>query len=165
VGLVYDYHLADAITQLDMHVAGTPLRLEGEYVRNMAYHRADAFGPNIGLNRLVNNFGSGDVTEGTYKSGPVGWMVRTTLGHPQPTEANDWNVVFGYKYLQPDAVVDGLNDPDFHLGGTNAKGFVLSGSFGLNKYTWISARYFNAKQVFGPPLSIDVIQLEMNARF
>ncbi|HEY4145955.1 putative porin [Pinirhizobacter sp.] len=165
VGLVYDYHLADAITQLDMHVAGTPLRLEAEYVRNMSYHSADAFGPNIGLNRLVNNFGSGDITADSYKSGPVGWMLRATLGHPQPTEVNDWNVVFAYKYLQPDAVVDGLNDPDFHLGGTNAKGFVFSGSYGLNKYTWLSARYFNAKQVYGPPLSIDVIQLEMNARF
>jgi len=29
----------------------------------------------------------------------------------------------------------------------------------------LSLRYFNAKEVFGPPLSIDVFQLEMNARF
>jgi hypothetical protein len=165
VGLVYDYRLADAMTQFDMKIAGTPFRVEGEYVRNMAYHSAEAFSDSIGLNRLVNNFGAGDFTADNYKSGPVGWMLRTTLGNPTPNSANDWNVVFAYKYLQPDAVVDGLNDPDFHLGGTNAKGFVLSGSYGLSKYAWLSARYFNAKQVYGAPLKIDVFQLEMNARF
>ncbi|TCV91776.1 putative porin [Luteibacter rhizovicinus] len=165
VGLVYDYRLANATTQFDMKVADTPLRLEGDYVRNMAYHRRDAFRDSVGLGRLVNNFDSGAFSADTYKSGPVGWMMRATLGNPQPSGSNDWNVVFGYKYLQPDATVDGLNDPDFHLGGTNAKGFILSGSYGISKYAWISARYFNSKEVFGPPLSIDVFQLEMNARF
>jgi len=165
VGLVYDYHVADATTQLDMKVADTPLRLEADYLRNLAYHRRDAFSDSIGLARLVNNFGAGDVTEDTYKSGPIGWMVRATVGDPLPTSGGDWNVSFAYKYLQPDAVVDGLNDPDFRLGGTNAKGFIFSTSYGLSKNAWLSARYLNAKQVFGAPLSIDVIQLEMNARF
>jgi hypothetical protein len=165
VGLVYNYRLADATTQLDMRVADTPLRLEGDYVRNMAYHRADAFSGDVGLDRLVNNFGAGDFTADTYKSGPVGWMLRATLGNPSLNATKDWNVSFAYKYLQPDATLDGLNDPDFHLGGTNAKGFILTGSFGLTKYAWLSARYFNSKQVFGPPLSIDVFQLDMNARF
>ncbi|MBB3227626.1 hypothetical protein FHW69_002249 [Luteibacter sp. Sphag1AF] len=165
VGLVYNYRLANAITQFDMKAFDTPLRLEADYVRNLAYHRRDAFGPSVGLGRLVNNFDAGDFSENAYKSGPVGWMVRATLGTPTPKASSDWNVVFGYKYLQPDATVDGLNDPDFHLGGTNAKGFILSGSYGLTKYAWLSARYFNSRQVFGPPLSIDVFQLEMNARF
>lgn len=165
VGLVYDYHVANATTQLDLKVADTPLRLEGDYIRNMAYHRKDAFGPNVGLSRLVNNFGAGDFTEANYKSGPVGWMLRATLGNPNPDAAGDWNASVAYKYLQPDATVDGLNDPDFRLGGTNAKGFVLSGSYGLSKYAWLTVRYLNARQVFGAPLAIDVFQLEMNARF
>jgi hypothetical protein len=92
-------------------------------------------------------------------------MFRATLGNPDPHAAGDWNVSLAYKYLQPDATLDGLNDPDFHLGGTNAKGFILGGSYGISKYSWLSLRYFNAKEVFGPPLSIDVFQLEMNARF
>lgn len=164
-GLVYDYHVANATTQLDMKVADTPLRLEADYLRNMAYHRADAFRPDVGVNRLVNNFGAGDVSEATYKSGPIGWMVRATLGDVNPHAAGDWNVSLAYKYLQPDATLDGLADPDFHLGGTNAKGFILGGSYGVSKYSWLTLRYFNAKEVFGPPLSIDVFQLEMNARF
>ncbi|MDQ0008524.1 hypothetical protein J2T07_000683 [Luteibacter jiangsuensis] len=165
VGLVHDYHVADVNTQLDMKVAATPLRLEADYIRNMAYHRADAFRPSVGLNRLVNNFGAGDFSESSYKSGPVGWMVRATLGDVIPAAARDWNVSLAYKYLQPDATLDGLADADFHLGGTNAKGFVLTGSYGMSKYSWLSLRYFNAKEVFGPPLSIDVFQLDMNARF
>jgi hypothetical protein len=80
-------------------------------------------------------------------------------------KANDWNVTFGYKYLQPDAVLDGLTDPNFHLGGTNAKGFIVSADYGIAERTWLSARYFNAKQVFGPPLSIDVVQFEINSKF
>lgn len=165
VGLVYDYHVADANTRLDMKLADTPLRLEADYIRNMAYHRRDAFRGDVGLNRLVNNFGAGDFSENTYKSGPVGWMVRATLGDPIPQAAGDWNVALAYKYLQPDATLDGLTDADFHLGGTNTKGFFLGGSYGISPYAWLSARYFNAKEVFGPPLSIDVLQLEMNARF
>lgn len=165
VGLVYDYHVADANTRLDMKVADTPLRLEADYIRNMAYHRRDAFRGDVGLSRLVNNFGAGDFSESTYKSGPVGWMVRATLGDPDPHAAGDWNVALAYKYLQPDATLDGLTDADFHLGGTNTKGFFLGGSYGISPYAWLSARYFNAKEVFGPPLSIDVLQLEMNARF
>jgi len=165
VGLVYDYHVANATTQLDTKVAGTPLRLEADYARNLAYHRADAFRGDVGLNRLVNNFGAGDFRENAYKSGPVGWMLRATLGDVNPHAAGEWNVSLAYKYLQPDAVLDGLNDTDFHLGGTNAKGFILGGSYGVTPYAWLSLRYFNAKEVFGPPLSIDVFQLEMNARF
>ena len=165
VGLVYDYHVLNANTQLDMKVAGTPLRIEGDYVRNMAYHRRDAFRPDVGVGRLANNFGAGDLTADNYKSGPVGWMLRATLGNPDPSGAGDWNASVAYKYLQPDATVDGLNDPDFHLGGTNAKGFILSGSYGVSKYAWLTARYLNARQVFGAPLAIDVFQLEMNARF
>ncbi|WP_205287707.1 putative porin [Luteibacter yeojuensis] len=165
VGLVYDYHVADANTQLDMKVADTPLRLEADYIRNLAYHRRDAFRDDVGINRLVNNFGAGDFSENTYKSGPVGWMVRATLGDVNPHAAGDWNMALAYKYLQPDATLDGLTDTDFHLGGTNAKGFILGGSYGISPYAWLSARYFNAKEVFGPPLSIDVFQLEMNARF
>lgn len=165
VGLVYDYHVADANAQLDTKVADTPLRIEADYIRNMAYHRADAFRPDVGLNRLVNNFGAGDFSENTYKSGPIGWMLRATLGDVIPRASRDWNVSLAYKYLQPDATLDGLADADFHLGGTNAKGFILTGSYGVSKNAWLSLRYFNAKEVFGPPLSIDVFQLDMNARF
>ena len=168
VGLVYDYHLLNLTSQFDFSAGSTPVRVQADYVRNMAYHEKEAFKryPN-GLGQPVNNYeaSSSQTESGPYKSGPVGWLVRGILGNPSPMKANDWNVTFGYKYLQPDAVLDGLTDPNFHLGGTNAKGFIISADYGIAARTWLSARYFNAKQVFGPPLSIDVVQLEINTKF
>lgn len=168
VGLAYDYHLLNLTSQFDFAVGSTPVRVQADYVRNTAYHEREAFKryPD-GLGQPVNNYeaASSPTETGPYKSGPVGWLVRGVLGNPSPMKANDWNVTFGYKYLQPDAVLDGLTDPNFHLGGTNAKGFIVSADYGIAERTWLSARYFNAKQVFGPPLSIDVVQFEINSKF
>jgi hypothetical protein len=133
----------------------------------MAYHESTAFRYPNGLGQPVNNFQSSSDPNaaGVYKSGPVGWMIRGVVGNPTPMAANEWNVSLGYKYLQPDAVLDGLTDQNFHLGGTNAKGFILTADYGIAPNTWISARYFNSKEVFGPPLSIDVMQLEISSKF
>lgn len=168
VGLSYDYHLANVTSAFDFKIGETPARIQADYVRNMAYHAKDALTRYAnGLGTPVNNYDNGtSATEtGPYKSGPVGWLVRGILGNPNPMAANDWNVTFGYKYLQPDAVLDGLTDVNFHLGGTNAKGFIVTADYGIATRTWLSARYFNAKQVYGPPLSIDVVQLEINTKF
>ncbi|PMQ04089.1 hypothetical protein DyAD56_15475 [Dyella sp. AD56] len=168
VGLSYDYHLANITSTFDFKIGETPARIQADYVRNMAYHAKDALTRYAnGLGTPVNNYESStSATEsGPYKSGPVGWLVRGILGNPNPMAANEWNVTFGYKYLQPDAALDGLTDVNFHLGGTNAKGFIFTADYGIATRTWLSARYFNAKQVFGPPLSIDVVQLEINTKF
>lgn len=168
VGLSYDYHLANFTTMFDFKIGQTPARIQADYVRNMAYHARDALTRYAnGLGTPVNNYQDSDSPNetGPYKSGPVGWLVRGILGNPTPMAANDWNVTFGYKYLQPDAVLDGLTDVNFHLGGTNAKGFIFSADYGIATRTWLSARYYNAKQVYGSPLSIDVVQLEINAKF
>ena len=167
VGLAYNYHLANATSQFDFKVGQTPVRLQADYVRNMAYHESTAFRYPNGLGQPVNNFESSSDPNvaGPYKSGPVGWMIRGVVGNPNPMAANEWNVSLGYKYLQPDAVLDGLTDQNFHLGGTNAKGFILTADYGIAPNTWVSARYFNSKEVFGPPLSIDVMQLEISSKF
>ena len=70
-----------------------------------------------------------------------------------------------YKHLESDAVVDGFTDSDFHLGGTNAKGWISGVNFGLGKNTWLTARWLTANEISGPPLSIDVFQFDINARF
>ena len=92
------------------------------------------------------------------------FQVRT-IGEPDPSSKGQWNFTIAYKYLQPDATLDAFNDPDFHLGGTNARGYILGASYAVARDTWLSARYLSAKEVYGPPVSIDVLQLELNARF
>jgi hypothetical protein len=51
------------------------------------------------------------------------------------------------------------------MGGTNAKGYYLKASLGIFDGTWLSARWFSANEVYGPPLAIDVMQLELNAAY
>lgn len=167
VGLSYNYHIADLVNKLDFKVGETPIELQVEYERNMAYHMRTAFNryPN-GLGVPVNNYqGSSDGSNGPYKSGPVGWLLRGIIGNPHPMALNEWNIALGYKYLQPDAMLDGLTDQNFHLGGTNAKGFILTADYGIAQRTWLSVRYFAAKQVYGPPFTIDVVQFEVNTKF
>lgn len=168
VGLSYNYHVADLTNLVDFKIGETPMEIQAEYERNMAYHMIDAFNryPD-GLGLPINNYQSGttSTTNGPYKSGPVGWLLRGIIGNPHPMAANEWNIALGYKYLQPDATLDGLTDQNFHLGGTNAKGFILTADYGIAPRTWVSARYYDAKQVYGPPFTIDVVQLEISTKF
>ncbi|MEM8309982.1 putative porin, partial [Morganella morganii] len=68
-------------------------------------------------------------------------------------------------YIQPDALPDGFNDSTFHLGGTNAKGYILGASYGFDKRVYGTARWLSSDEVYGAPFSIDVLQLEVNTRF
>lgn len=168
VGLAYNYHIADLTNKVDFKIGETPMEIQAEYERNMAYHMREAFDrypDDLGI--PVNNYQGGPTadTTGPYKSGPVGWLVRGIVGNPHPSALNEWNVALGYKYLQPDATLDGLTDQNFHLGGTNAKGFILTADYGIAPGTWLSARYYGAKQVYGPPFTLDVVQFEISTKF
>lgn len=168
VGLSYNYHIADLLNKVDFKVGETPIEIQAEYERNLAYHARDAFDRYAdGLGIPINNYQSGATANSTgpYKSGPVGWLLRGIIGNPHPMAANEWNIALGYKYLQPDAMLDGLTDQNFHLGGTNAKGFILTADYGIAPRTWVSARYYGAKQVYGPPFTLDVVQFEISTNF
>ncbi|WP_407655454.1 putative porin [Burkholderia alba] len=164
-GLAYNYRLLDLKARWDTVVADrVKLRLDGEFVRNLAYNENKAFNA---ATPPVNNYESTSIntTRADYRSGPNGFMVKATIGEPDPSAKGQWNFAVAYKYLQPDATLDAFNDPDFHLGGTNARGYILSAAYAVARDTWLSARYLSAKEVYGPPVSIDVLQLELNARF
>ncbi len=62
-------------------------------------------------------------------------------------------------------MLDAFNDNDFHLGGTNAKGYFLYASYYFANNTWLDARWFSANEVFGSPYAIDVLQLEVQTKF
>jgi hypothetical protein len=99
------------------------------------------------------------------KSGPNAFMIRATYGDPEPYGFGQWNVELGYKHIAADAIPDAYTDADFHLGGTNAKGYFLIGTVGLYGGSNIQFRWFSADEVSGPPLSIDVGQIDLNAKF
>ena len=117
VGLSYNYNVLDDSGEFEMPLFGaTRGQLGADYARNLAYDPTAAF--SNPLVQVVTNF---DATAGggvgPYHSGPNAWLVKATIGYPRPGTQGDWNVVFGYKYIEPDAVLDAFNDHDFHLGG------------------------------------------------
>jgi hypothetical protein len=79
--------------------------------------------------------------------------------------SGSWRGAFGYRYLQRDAVMDAFNDEDFHLGGTDTKGYTITFDYWFNPRVWLRARYYSANEIDGPPLGIDVAQLDVNAQF
>lgn len=87
------------------------------------------------------------------------------MGRPEITKFGDWSTFFAYKYLERDAVMDAFTDSNFHLTGTDAKGWIAGGVFGLVKNTWLSARWLSSNAIDGPPYAIDVLLLDLNARY
>jgi hypothetical protein len=94
-----------------------------------------------------------------------GHQAALAVGMPKIKSSGDWQASVAYKYLEKDAVLDALTDSDFHLGGTNAKGFVASGSYGVDENVWLSLRWISTDQIDGAPLSIDTLQVDLNSRF
>lgn len=96
-----------------------------------------------------------------------GYQFKLTIGHPKfaYVEDNEWQMFVGYRYLERDAVLDAFTDSDFHLGGTNHKGYFIGGSYALFKNTWLSGKWMSSNEISGLPLSIDVFQLDLNAKF
>jgi hypothetical protein len=162
-GLLFKYEELDATSSFDLTLAPKEhLVITGDYVRNLAYdgslvnrYAAEGVFP-------ITNYNSGN---GTLESGPNAFMGRVLFGEPDPRERWEWNIAAGYKYLQPDAMLDAFTDYDFHLGGTNAKGYFVKASMGLFHNTWLQARWFSANQVYGPPLAIDVLQVDLYTAF
>jgi hypothetical protein len=153
-GLASAFHVLDLHAAFDITAIGpVPVRIEGDFIRNLAFHRADV------LARQVN------VTTGPYTPGGKGWLGNLLLGKPELHNFGDWNFSIGYRHLESDATVDGLADADFHLGGTNAKGYVMMGYFAFAHNTSIGVRWFSADTISGLPYSNDVLQFDINTSF
>ncbi|SHI25303.1 putative porin [Pollutimonas bauzanensis] len=161
VGLASEFNLLDLNLRWDARVMdGMGLRLSGNYVRNLAYKESKMWSRSAG--QIVTNLNNDDQIE----SGPNAWMLHAALGNGfDLREKGDWQVFAGYKYIQPDAMPDGYNDSTFHLGGTNARGYYLGGSYAFDKNVYGALRWSSSKEIYGAPMSIDVVQLEVNARF
>jgi hypothetical protein len=76
-----------------------------------------------------------------------------------------WEGFFFYRYLEADAVVDAFTWSDFALGATNTKGWYAGGSLGLYKNVWIRGRWLTSNEIYGPPVAIDTLQLDLNVAF
>jgi len=178
VGLTFDYDVLDLSSSVDVRLANERhLVLVGSYARNLAYKKGDlcrygAFGNPANFSEATPGNPGGLVCTppagsqpGRYVTGPNAYMGKVTYGHLNPYRWGEWNLGGGYKRLEADSVLDAYTDSDFHLGGTNAKGYFVNASIGLFEGANLEFRWFSANEVSGPPLSIDVGQIDLNVRF
>ncbi|MDE5457045.1 hypothetical protein GWE18_30305 [Bradyrhizobium sp. CSA112] len=161
-GLVSQYRPVVASAQLDLgHFHPVHILLDGEYVWNSAFDRKL-----MNADTTINNrAGTPDGSIGPYNGGNQGWLGRVTVGHKQIKHLWDWNVHAGYKYLESDATIDAFVDSDFGLGGTNLKGYFVGGNVGLSENVWASLRWLSANNIAGVPYAVDVLQVDLNAKF
>lgn len=167
VGLAASFKLVDVNLSWETPaLADTRLRLEGHWLKNTAYDPQALWTRAHGgiVTNLATPAGAAP-TAADIRSGDTAWLFQATFGDLALRQAGDWNLWLGYKHIDPDALPDGFNDSNFHLGGTNARGYTLGASYAFDRNVWLTGRWLAAKEVFGPPLSIDVFQLEVNAGF
>ena len=131
--------------------------LTGDYVRNIGFDKEE-------------------ILKRTGQSLPEqvnAYQFKVTVGMPETYQAGQWNAFAAYKRLEANSVLDSFTDSDFYLGGTNTKGWLLGGNYGIDKNTWLTARFFSADEISPPgvnsgpysPLSVDVFMLDLNTKF
>jgi hypothetical protein len=148
--LAADYQVLNVTGMVDLNLFNpVHVILTGDYVENIGYSQS----------KTLARTGT-DITPQT-----VGYMGRIAIGMPNMNLKNDWQISLAYRYLERDAVLDAFTDSDFHLGGTNNKGYILGGQYSLGKNTWLTARWLSSNQITGLPLATDVLQFYFNAKF
>ncbi len=157
IGLASQFELINLTGQIDL-LTFDPVHvtLTGDYVKNIGFDENEIF----------------KRTGVRYKEENEGYQMRLDVGHNSfnggastEVKPNDWQVSLAYKRLEADSVLDAFTDSDFHLGGTDAKGWLVGGNYAIDKNAWVSARYFSADEISGLPLSIDVLLIDFIAKF
>lgn len=93
------------------------------------------------------------------------YRVELRVGNPDIARPWAWRAFTAFHYAERDSLLDAFTDSDFHRGGTDAEGFIVGGEIGITGNTWVRLRYLSADEIDGAPLGIDVLQLDLNARF
>lgn len=127
----------------------------GDYVKNLGFDLDEA-------RKLTG--------DNLVKDDSTGYQVGLAVGHQTVTKPWEWKSYLFYKKLGADAVYDGFTDSDFHLGGTNAKGWILGGDVGILKNFWLSTKWLTANQITDTrdkpgPFDVDVFQFNLNGKF
>ncbi len=148
--LAADYRLVNLTGVIDFNLYNpVHLILTGDYVKNVGFSSSKTLARS-GLN---------------VKPETKGYLARVAVGMPTMLLKDDWQLSLTYRYVEADAVLDAFTDSDFHLGGTNAKGFIVGAQYGLSKSTWLNARWLSSREISGLPLSINTLQVLFNAKF
>jgi hypothetical protein len=148
-GLAAKFRLINASLHYQVPLGGHVLAINGDWVENIGYNATDVL-LLTGINQAKRNIGD---------------QAELVYGHETAAFPGHWRAIFGYRYLQRDAVMDGWTDSDFHLGGTNARGYYFAGEYGFAQGVWVRLKYWGTNTIDGPDYIDDSVQLDLNARF
>ena len=161
-GLASQFHDLNLSTSLDYAFSGPiHVTLNADWVENLGFNEQEIL--------LRTGYA---VTKQIY-----GWQTAVLVGYPDMIRKHSWQAWLGYRYAQRDSTVDAFTDQDFHLGGTDAKGYYLGGRYAFEPNTAIGFRWFVAKQVNGVelaggqsqysslPYANNVLQIDLTAAF
>lgn len=100
----------------------------------------------------------------------TGWLAGVTLG--KASGKGTWGLGYQYRDLEADAVLGLLSDSDFSGGGTDGKGHILTGAYGINKQwslglTWFLDNEAGQKNLAdqGGAISYDRIQIDTKFKY
>jgi polyhydroxyalkanoate synthesis regulator phasin len=148
--LAADYRLVNYSMAYDWRVASSyRVSIAGDYVQNLGYD----------VGKVLARTGS------AVERRNVGYQGEIGFGSASMAQANAWRVVVGYRRVERDAVLDAFTDSDFRLGGTDAKGYTFGFDYSFTPKVMTRVRYLSGNEIDGPPLGIDVVQLDLNASF
>jgi len=156
-GLASEFEIFNITASYDLAMfAPIHVKLTGDYAKNFGYDKED-------IQQRADNgviYNNSDIEERTDA-----WQVRLDFGWPNATLPGRWNAYTAYKYIESDAMLDAFADSNFHLGGTNAKGWIIGANYGVMDDAWLSARWLSTDQIEGPKVGIDVLLFDFNAEF
>jgi putative porin len=150
MALAGEYRLANLTAVFDWRISQAyRLSITADAVENIGYDAEDV--------RLRTGIDADARTRG--------YIGEIAFGSARFNERNAWRAGIQYRYLERDAVLDAFADSDFRLGGTDVKGYVIDLSYSFSPKVFTRLRYLSGNEIDGPPLGIDVLQLDMNATF
>jgi Putative porin len=173
LGLTFDYDILDINASVRVPISTkTFVTLSGNYVRNLGFKASDVCRNGLAGSPL-NNGGSANpgneicdaINPRDFVGGRNGYQLKGIIGFDDAAMRGQWNAFAGYRYLESDAVLDSLTDSEFRLGGTNAKGYFIGGKYGIFDNVSLGGRWLSANQISGPSFAIDVLQIDLEAKF
>lgn len=183
LGLKFAYRVLDVNGTVSLPISDHIIaQLTGAYLHNFGYDPKNLCKEGADtqpLNNVVLTDPSNPLQGACDRTNPArfvggndGFGAYFSIGDPALFSVNPrrarkgaWAVNLAYKYLQSDATLDSFTDSDFHLGGTNAKGYFIGGAWAPFEHVTLGGRWLSSNQVSGPPLAIDVLHLDLGVAF
>ncbi|MFA5983137.1 MAG: putative porin [Methylococcaceae bacterium] len=149
LGLASGFNIINANVAYDIaNLAPVHIKISGDFAKN------------VGADRNAINLAGN-----TNFSGTNAWQFKLDAGWPKIDRPGNWGVFASYKRVESDSVLDAFTDSDFHLGGTNVRGWTIGGNYGLAERVWLTGRWLTGSVITGPTFDLDVLQVDLNTRF